>query len=121
MNNLYSLSLLVLFLLASCTGNRKVQVHNFISPSFNSDIASFGNYRYPDWFRDSKFGIWAHWGPQAVPRQGDWYARKMYESDIYDRSTNKPTGKPSKEYLYHLEHYGHPSRFGYKDIIPLWK
>jgi alpha-L-fucosidase len=26
-----------------------------------------------------------------------------------------------KEYLYHVEHYGHPSRFGYKDIIPLWK
>jgi hypothetical protein len=19
-------------------------------------------------------GIWAHWGPQSVPRQGDWYA-----------------------------------------------
>jgi alpha-L-fucosidase len=23
--------------------------------------------------------------------------------------------------LYHLAHYGHPSVFGYKDIIPLWK
>ena len=24
-------------------------------------------------------------------------------------------------YKYHIEHYGHPSEFGYKDIIPLWK
>jgi alpha-L-fucosidase len=69
---------------------------------------SLSQFRYPEWFRDAKFGIWAHWGPQAVPRQGDWYARRMYiEKD--------------PAYAYHLEHYGHPSVFGYKDIIPLWK
>ena len=39
---------------------------------------------------------------------GDWYARGMYEPG-------------NKHYKYHLEHYGHPSKFGYKDIIPLWK
>lgn len=27
----------------------------------------------------------------------------------------------SKDYKYHLKHYGHPSEFGYKDIIELWK
>jgi alpha-L-fucosidase len=69
---------------------------------------SLKQYKYPEWFRDAKFGIWAHWGPQAVPRQGDWYARKMYEE-----------GSP--EYKYQVAHYGHPSKFGYKDIIPLWK
>ena len=69
---------------------------------------SLNQFRYPEWFRDAKFGIWAHWGPQAVPRQGDWYARRMYiEKD--------------PAYKYHVEHYGHPSVFGYKDIIPLWK
>jgi alpha-L-fucosidase len=26
-----------------------------------------------------------------------------------------------RQYKYHLEHYGHPSEFGYKDIIKLWK
>lgn len=88
---------------------------------FKPTEESFQQYKYPEWFRDAKFGIWAHWGPQAVPRQGDWYARKMYESDIVDRKTNTPTGISSKEYLYHVEHYGHPSKFGYKDIIPLWK
>lgn len=69
---------------------------------------SLMQYQYPEWFRDAKFGIWAHWGPQAVPRQGDWYARRMYQ-------------EKDPAYKYHVEHYGHPSVFGYKDIIPLWK
>ena len=62
----------------------------------------------PDWFRDAKFGIWSHWGPQSVPMYGDWYARNMYIQD-------------TPQYLYHLRHYGHPSEFGYKDICNLWK
>jgi alpha-L-fucosidase len=64
-------------------------------------------YDAPEWYRDAKFGIWAHWSPQCVPEAGDWYARKMYIED-------------SKEYKYHLEHYGHPSRFGYKDLCAQW-
>lgn len=107
--------------LSACTGSNTKPGKKVFEPAFTSDIESFRAYQYPEWFRDAKFGIWSHWGPQAVPRQGDWYARKMYESDIYNRQTNKPTGKPGREYLYHLEHYGHPSEFGYKDIIPLWK
>lgn len=75
---------------------------------FKSNNESLKQYKYPEWFRDAKFGIWAHWGPQAVPRQGDWYARRMYEDK-------------DDAYKYHLEHYGHPSVFGYKDIIPFWK
>ena len=46
---------------------------------FQGTMDSLTNYVYPDWFRDAKFGIWAHWGPQAVPMEGDWYARKLYE------------------------------------------
>jgi alpha-L-fucosidase len=98
-----------------------MQNQPLFAQKFTPEIESFKQYKYPDWFRDAKFGIWAHWGPQAVPRQGDWYARKMYESDVLDWRTKEPTGKPSREYLYHVEHYGHPSKFGYKDIIPLWK
>jgi alpha-L-fucosidase len=75
---------------------------------FKPTDESLQQCQYPEWFRDAKFGIWAHWGPQAVPRQGDWYARRMYQE-------NDPA------YKYHIEHYGHPSEFGYKDIIPLWK
>jgi alpha-L-fucosidase len=75
---------------------------------FKPNEESFKEFKYPEWFRNAKFGIWAHWGPQAVPRHGDWYARSMYQEG-------------SDDYKYHLAHYGHPSKFGYKDIIPLWK
>jgi len=75
---------------------------------FQPTMESLTNYTYPEWFSDAKFGIWAHWGPQAVPMEGDWYARKMYQQ-----------GSP--DYLDHLARYGHPSTNGWKDIIPLWK
>jgi alpha-L-fucosidase len=64
-------------------------------------------YEAPEWYQDAKFGIWAHWSPQCVPEKGDWYARNMYLEG-------------SEQYKYHLEHYGHPSRFGYKDLCPQW-
>jgi len=37
-------------------------------------------YHTSAWFRDAKFGIWAHWSAQCVPEDGDWYARGMYDS-----------------------------------------
>jgi len=64
-------------------------------------------YDAPEWYRDAKFGIWAHWSPQCVPEAGDWYARNMYVE-----------GSP--DYRYHLAHYGHPSKFGYKDLCAQW-
>ncbi len=75
---------------------------------FKPTMDSLTNYHCPNWFRDAKFGIWAHWGPQAVPMDGDWYARHIYD-------------QRNPQYQDHLEHYGHPSTNGYKDIIPLWK
>ncbi len=75
---------------------------------FTPEWESLKSYACPDWFRDAKLGIWAHWGPQAVPTAGDWYARNMYIED-------------HDQYRYHVEHYGHPSEFGYKDIVKLWK
>jgi alpha-L-fucosidase len=75
---------------------------------FVGTMNSLTNYSCPDWFRDAKFGIWAHWGPQAVPEMGDWYARKMYQQG-------------SADYEDHLKRWGHPSTNGWKDIIPLWK
>ena len=75
---------------------------------FSPTFASLTTFACPDWFRDAKFGIWSHWGPQSVPMCGDWYARNMYIQD-------------TPQYLYHVRHYGHPSRFGYKDLCALWK
>ena len=66
------------------------------------------NYKTPEWFRDAKFGIWAHWTAQCVPEQGDWYARKMYIQG-------------ERDYDYHVGTYGHPSQFGFMEIDNLWK
>ena len=76
-----------------------------VAPTWESLAA---HYRVPDWFRDAKFGIWAHWGPQCQPEFGDWYARLMYIQ-----------GHPT--YEHHLKHYAHPSRTGFIDIIGQWK
>jgi alpha-L-fucosidase len=45
---------------------------------FQPTEESLKQYQYPDWFRDAKLGIWAVWGPESVPEQGDWYARNLY-------------------------------------------
>ncbi|MBW8860118.1 MAG: alpha-L-fucosidase, partial [Caulobacter sp.] len=62
-------------------------------------------YRTPDWFRDAKFGLWAHWGAQCVPEAGDWYARGMYQPGQH-------------AYDHHLKTYGHPADTGFMDIYP---
>ena len=77
-------------------------------PRYEPTFDSLRGFVCPDWFRDAKFGIWSHWGPQSVPMYGDWYARNMYIEG-------------TSQYLYHLRRYGHPSKFGYKDIVKLWK
>ena len=65
-------------------------------------------YACPEWFRDAKLGIWAHWGAQCVPGEGDWYARNMYMQG-------------HRQYDLHLAKYGHPSEFGFMEIYNLWK
>jgi len=64
-------------------------------------------YTVPDWWREAKFGAWAHWDPQSMPEQGDWYARGMYIQG-------------DKQYEYNLKNFGHPSEYGYKDICHNW-
>lgn len=75
---------------------------------FKPTWASLAGYQVPEWFRNAKFGMWAHWGPQCQPEFGDWYAREMYMEG-------------SAKYKYHLQKYGHPSKFGFKDVINEWK
>jgi alpha-L-fucosidase len=75
---------------------------------FRPTFESLSAYRLPDWYRDAKFGIWAHWGPQCQPEMGDWYAKKMYQF-----------GSP--DYQFHVKTYGHPSKAGFKEVIRAWK
>jgi len=83
-----------------------------IAPVFGRDFEptweSLEGYECPEWFRDAKLGIFICWNPYTVPAMGDWYARHMYMQG-------------HRQYKYHVEHYGHPSKVGYKDIIAMWK
>ncbi|MBI9039842.1 MAG: alpha-L-fucosidase [Lutibacter sp.] len=62
-----------------------------------------------EWFKDAKFGIYAHWGVLSVPAYAnDWYPRLMH---IEGTDENR----------HHVETYGQPSEFGYHDFVPMFK
>jgi len=98
--------------LSHTLGNDFFEEHYLNEPiakgPFKPTWESLQNYRIPEWYRDAKFGMWAHWGPQCEPEAGDWYARGMYQEG-------------SRQYKIHLKKYGHPSKFGFKDVINEWK
>ena len=76
----------------------------------------------PQWFEDSKFGIFIHWGVYSVPAWGptgdsigvydkyaEWYWRKMDQE-----------GKVRKYFLdFHVKTYG--PNFKYQDFAPMFK
>ncbi|MEI6578547.1 MAG: alpha-L-fucosidase [Eubacteriales bacterium] len=76
---------------------------------YKDEWESLKGYGEAQWLKDSKFGIYSHWGVYTVPAIGDeWYSRKMYD-------------KKSACYRSHVKTYGAPDTFGYKDLIPLFK
>ncbi len=107
-------SVMVAGLLPSCTAfaasslglqsGRRIARGPF-EPTWDSLVPQ---YKCPEWFRDAKFGIWAHWTAQCVPEQGDWYARHMYIQG-------------HANYDFHVKTYGHPSKFGFMELDNLWK
>jgi alpha-L-fucosidase len=93
------------------------------SKPYASTWRSLCSHPVPEWFRDAKFGIYTHWGPYTVPAYGGnsdalcgkgkhgyngaWYPARMYD----------PANSVG---IYHAKTYGDPSKFGYKDLIPLF-
>ncbi len=75
--------------------------------AYTPDWEGVEAWECPDWFRNAKFGIWAHWGPQCEPEGGDWYAHHMYY--------------PGGVQDYHINRYDDPSVFGFIDVINEWK
>jgi alpha-L-fucosidase len=66
------------------------------------------HWQVPDWFRDAKFGIYMHLGIFSVPAHAsEWYVRYMY-------------GGNAGVMQWHTEHYGPPTKFGYKDFLPMY-
>ena len=77
---------------------------------FEPNWENLAAWECPEWFRDAKFGIWAHWDPQCEAEDGDWYARSMYGKDSHQWNTfrNIFGAPPSKD-------------LGYKDLCDHWK
>ena len=134
----------LLFIFSCTTLTVQAQQEDFgqdalINPSaatFNFDIASgpieptdesiAAHYQCPEWFRNAKFGIYMHWGVNSVPGHDGHYGRWMYWYQEPDSCLRKYPilgyrAHAPKVYQHHLKTYGHPSKFGYKDFIPMWK
>ncbi len=76
---------------------------------FAAEWASLEKFQVPQWYLDGKFGIFIHWGVYSVPGFGnEWYPRNMYRPE--DRT-----------FRHHVETFGPPWSFGYKDFIPMFR
>lgn len=75
---------------------------------FQPTWESLSGWECPEWYKNVKFGMWAHWGPQCEAEDGDWYAREMYF-------------KGSQQWNWQTSHFGSPETFGLKDLIHVWK
>lgn len=103
----------LLFVLLTIYPGQDTDIWNL--PEFRSEQGKYTEdwdtlsrlYNVPQWWRDAKFGAWSHWDPQSAAEYGDWYSRGMYMQ-----------GHP--QYEYHLQQYGHPSEYGYKDLCNDW-
>ena len=76
--------------------------------NYTPDWESLKEYDTPEWFKDAKFGMWAHWGFQSNPQAGNWYTRNFYFQDLW-------------QYNFHLQNYGNPKDYGVKELLRDWK
>lgn len=79
-------------------------------PRYANNWDSLATYEEaPEWFKEAKFGIYAHWGVLSVPAYAnDWYPRNMHIVG-------------SDEYNHHVATYGEPAKFGYHNFVPMFK
>jgi alpha-L-fucosidase len=78
---------------------------------YEADWESLSQHPNPDWLIDAKFGIYAHWGVYSVPAfSTEWYGKFMYEP-----------ANTRGVYEHHLDKYGGPARFGYREFVPKFK
>jgi alpha-L-fucosidase len=109
----YYLPFLALFLFVqSCNMTNAEKPHKqetSVDSDFTADWESLAKVNEsPEWFADSKLGIYFHWGPYVVPENSsEWYPRNMYV-------------KGHGAFKHHTETYGDQSEFGYHDFIPMF-
>ena len=105
--NKLSILILTVFFTACATKNSAQENENKV---YDTNWKSLANHNEaPTWFQDAKFGIYFHWGIYSVPAySNEWYPRHMHIPN-------------HAAYKHHVETYGHPSKFGYHDFIPMFK
>jgi alpha-L-fucosidase len=87
------------------------------SNRYAEDWESLKRYPVPQWLEDAKFGIYFHWGVYSVPAHwgnnsdgppwAEWYGRRLTQ------------GGPTR--AWHEKTFGPLDKFGYHDLIPLFK
>lgn len=105
----FSTSLLLLFILGTASFAQKTK-----TPLYQTNWKSLSKHQTPEWFRDAKFGIYTHWGPNTVADENapndeaQWFGRRMYV-------------KSNPVFEYSRTTFGDQHQFGYKDFIPMFK
>jgi alpha-L-fucosidase len=82
--------------------------------AYTANWKSLSRHQTPEWFRDAKFGIYTHWGPNTVADENapndeaQWFGMRMYV-------------KKNPVFGYSKTTFGDQHVFGYKDFIPKFK
>lgn len=100
--------ILLAFSLALFSCSSKPKQEKIVKIDYQPEWESLKQKEVPEWYQDTKFGIYFHWGPYSVPaHETEWYAIHMYTK-----------GHPIRKH--HEETYGPLDEFGYKDFIPMF-
>lgn len=100
----------ILFGLWSCNNANTTPKDNKLE-TYSPDWESMASHTAaPEWFEDSKFGLYFHWGVYSVPAfETEWYPYFLYRNERPEFAK------------YHEENFGSLETFGYHDFIPMFK
>ena len=82
---------------------------------YQPDWTSLDSRETPEWWTNSKFGIFIYWGLSSVPA----YAPRGEYSEWYQYRLEKPDSESTSTRDFHHETYG--SEFSYADFAPEFK
>ncbi len=86
----------------------RVGLFSYATGREGGEVTFMPHHPTPEWYKNARFGIFCHWGPQCAAEAGDWYARYMYFPGNWK---NK----------HHVKNFGDPKEYGFKDLAGGWK
>jgi alpha-L-fucosidase len=88
---------------------------------YDTSARSLSHYQAPEWYEDAKIGYWVHWGIYSVPAYSGDHAAEWYGRWMYSKDGQSEQNRGYATHKHHIATYGDPSKFGYKDFIPMFK